>query len=75
MAASRVVMLAGGLVILERVFSLNGAGAMIWRACMERDYPLAIGLVLGAAILVGLSRLLSDVFRILWDPRVKEASP
>jgi peptide/nickel transport system permease protein len=73
LAASRIVLLIGGLVILERIFNLNGAGTLIWRACVERDYPLALGLVLGAAVLVCLARLLADIFRLIWDPRLKEA--
>jgi peptide/nickel transport system permease protein len=72
LAASRVVMLIGGLVILEKIFNMNGAGALIWRACLQRDYPLALGLVLGAALIVSAARLAADTLRLLWDPRAKE---
>ena len=73
LAASRVVMLIGGLVILEKIFNMNGAGALIWRACLQRDYPLALGLVLGAALIVSAARLAADTLRLVWDPRAKEA--
>lgn len=75
LGASRVVLMTGGLVILEHIFNMNGAGAKIWTSCVRRDYPLALGLVLGAALLVCSCRLAADVFRLLWDPRAKWAKP
>ena len=75
LGASRVVLMTGGLVILEHIFNMNGAGAKIWTSCVRRDYALALGLVLGAALLVCSCRLAADVFRLLWDPRAKWAKP
>lgn len=67
--ASRVAFFVGGLVILEKILLLNGVGAILWRASLERDYPLVLGITLVTAALVSLTRLLADVVRTSVDPR------
>ena len=69
--AGRTGVLLSGLVVVEKLLLLNGAGAMLWQACRLRDHPLAEGLALGAAVLVCSSRLLADVLRIQFDPRLR----
>jgi len=68
---SRTAFFVGGLVVVEKVLQLNGAGAMLWQACRMRDYPLALGLVVGAAAVVCAARLVGDVVRIGVDPRLR----
>lgn len=68
---TRVTFLVGGLVILEKVLMLNGAGSLLWQACLKRDYPLAMGLTLVAALAVCGARLLSDLVRVGVDPRLR----
>ncbi|MCP4810428.1 MAG: ABC transporter permease [Proteobacteria bacterium] len=72
-AVSRTAFFLGGLVVVEKVLQLNGAGAMLWQACRLRDYPLALGLVLVAAAVVCTARLVGDVIRIGLDPRLRVA--
>ncbi|MFZ5475511.1 MAG: ABC transporter permease subunit [Myxococcota bacterium] len=71
LAAARVATVLGTLVIVEKVMSLNGAGATLWQACLKRDYPLAIGITLVAAAVVCGARLVSDLVRITVDPRLR----
>lgn len=71
-ASSRVAFLLGGLVIVEKVLMLNGAGALTWEACLRRDYPLALGLTLAAAAAVASTRLLADLVRIWLDPQSRD---
>ena len=68
---SRTAFFVGGLVVIEKVLQLNGAGAMLWTACRMRDYPLALGLVVAAAAVVCSARLLGDFIRIGVDPRLR----
>ncbi len=70
-AASRVGFLVGGLVILEKILLLNGAGSLLWDAALQRDYPLAMGLALAAAVVVCGARLVGDLVRVVVDPRLR----
>lgn len=72
-AADRAAFFIGGLVILERVFSLNGVGTVLWRAAESRDYPLALGATVLCAAGVALARFAADVLRTLLDPRMRSA--
>jgi len=69
--AERAAFLTGGVVIVEKVLLLNGAGAMLWEAARLRDYDLALGIALLAALLVGTVRLAADATRALADPRLR----
>jgi len=61
----------GGLIILEKVLLLNGAGSLMWDACLKRDYPVAMGLAMAAALVICLARFAGDVIRIGVDPRLR----
>lgn len=67
--ASRTAFFVGGLVILEKLLLLNGVGSILWRAALERDYPLALGITLVTAAMVAAARLIGDVVRTALDPR------
>jgi peptide/nickel transport system permease protein len=71
LAAGRVGFLVGGLVVVEKVLLLNGAGALMWDACLKRDYPLAMGLAIAAAAIVALANLVGDLVRFSVDPRLR----
>ena len=72
--ASQVAVVLGGLIVVERALQLNGAGDLFWRACSQRDLPLACGLAASAALVVASARLLSDLTRLWLDPRLREAA-
>lgn len=74
-AYGRAAFFVGGLVIIEKVLHLNGAGSMLWQACRLRDYPVALGITVLAAAAVCGARLLGDLVRIAVDPRLREAAP
>jgi ABC-type dipeptide/oligopeptide/nickel transport system permease component len=69
LVASRVAFFVGGLVIVEKVLLLNGLGAILWQAAMDRDYPLALGITLVTAATVAAVRLVADLARTGLDPR------
>jgi peptide/nickel transport system permease protein len=73
-AYGRAAFFVGGLVIVEKVLHLNGAGSMLWQACRLRDYPVALGITVLAAGAVCGARLLGDLVRISVDPRLREAT-
>lgn len=73
-AYGRAAFFVGGLVIIEKVLHLNGAGSMLWQACRLRDYPVALGITILAAAAVCGARLLGDLVRMTVDPRLREAT-
>ena len=73
-AASRAAFFVGGLIIVEKVLHLNGAGSMLWQACRLRDYPVALGITILAATAVCAARLAGDLLRVTVDPRLREAA-
>lgn len=72
-AASRVAGLLGGLVVVEKVLLLRGAGALLWEAALRRDYPLALGIGLFAAAGVAGARFLAEAVTVALDRRAREA--
>jgi peptide/nickel transport system permease protein len=73
MATTRLAMLVGGLVILEKVLLLNGLGSLLWQAAEGRDYNLALGITLVLATIVTTGRLVGDAVRLAVDPRLRSA--
>ena len=75
LAAGRIAALIGGLVVIEKVMLLNGAGALLWEAALRRDYPLAMGIGLAAAGVVSVTQLVADLLRLAVDPRLRAEAP
>jgi peptide/nickel transport system permease protein len=63
--------LMGGTVILEKVFALPGAGALLIDSIGARDYPVVQATTLIFAVLVILVNLITDVIYSFLDPRVR----
>lgn len=62
--------LMGGTVIIEKVFGLPGAGALLIDSINARDYPTVQGATLVFAILVILVNLVTDIIYSFIDPRI-----
>jgi microcin C transport system permease protein len=65
-----LVFLAGSMLI-ERVFNIPGIGLLSYEAITQRDYPVAMGLVVISSALMLLGHLLSDLCVAAVDPRVR----
>ncbi len=63
-------LLIGGTVVVEKVFSLPGAGALIVESIFARDYPVIQALALTFALIVILINLFTDVIYAALDPRI-----
>jgi peptide/nickel transport system permease protein len=61
----------GGTVILEKVFALPGAGALLIDSIGARDYPVVQAATMVFATLVILVNLLTDVVYSFLEPRVR----
>ncbi|MGH9224754.1 MAG: ABC transporter permease [Acidimicrobiales bacterium] len=67
----RVGAVAGGAVIVERVFSYRGVGTLLLEASLGRDYPVLQGGLFVLTLLVVGVNLLGDVIYPRLDPRVR----
>lgn len=68
--ASRLVFLLGGVVIVEKLFSLSGAGAKLWEAAEARDYPVVAGVTFLSTLVVIAALFAADLYQFLRDPRI-----
>jgi peptide/nickel transport system permease protein len=72
--ALQLAYLAGGVVVVEFVFSYPGIGAALVEAVANRDMPVVQAVtMLAAGIYVGLN-ILADVATILVTPKLRTAS-
>jgi ABC-type dipeptide/oligopeptide/nickel transport system permease component len=63
--------LMGGTVILEKVFALPGAGALLIDSISARDYPVVQAATMIFAAMVILVNLATDIIYSFLDPRVR----
>lgn len=64
----------GGSIVLERVFSLPGIGALLFDAIAKRDIPLIQTIALFSALGVVIVSLITDLGVRFLDPRARQAS-
>jgi peptide/nickel transport system permease protein len=63
--------LLGGAVITEKVFSMQGLGALLLDAVGSLDLPVVVGVTLFAAFLIVFANFVVDLVYGVLDPRVK----
>ncbi|MFQ5614169.1 MAG: ABC transporter permease [Anaerolineae bacterium] len=66
-----IASLLAGALITEVIFAWPGMGRLTFNAALQRDYPVVLGAVMIASILVILGNLLSDILYGVVDPRVR----
>ncbi|MBU0560001.1 MAG: ABC transporter permease [Bacteroidetes bacterium] len=64
--------LLSGTLITEVIFGLPGLGRLTLNGIFARDYPLIIGCVLIAGLLILISNFIADLVRSQIDPRLSE---
>ena len=64
-----VATLLGGTVVIEKVFAINGVGALLFSSISNRDFPVVQGVALFCAIAVVIVSVLMDAIVQLIDPR------
>lgn len=66
--------LLGGSVILEEIFSYRGLGLVMYKATIQRDFPLLTTALIITTILFVIGTLLADFTYALVDPRAEQSS-
>jgi len=64
------IFLAGSFLI-ERVFSIPGVALLSFEAIQARDFPIVLGFLVIASVLMMVGNLVSDLAVALVDPRVR----
>ncbi len=63
--------LLGGVVLTEKVFAMQGLGALLLDAVGNLDLPVLVGVTLFSAFLIIVANFVVDISYGLLDPRVK----
>ena len=63
-------MLAGSFLI-EKVFNIDGMGYLGYTSILQRDYPVALGILVVGSLLMLIGNILSDVIYTVIDPRIR----
>ena len=66
-----ITLLVGGSFLIETVFDINGFGLLGLTSILDRDYPVVMGTVLLASLLLLVGNIISDILVALVDPRVR----
>ena len=64
------LVLAGSFLI-ERVFNIDGMGYLGYTSILQRDYPVALGILVIGSLLLLIGNILSDVIYAVVDPRIR----
>jgi microcin C transport system permease protein len=64
------LVLAGSFLI-ERVFNIHGMGLLGYTSIVNRDYPVALGILVIDSILMLIGNILSDMIYVVADPRIR----
>lgn len=60
-----------GSLVIEKVFHLSGIGSYFVEAALQRDYPLAMGVVLVYTVVLYTMNVLVDLSYAILDPRIE----
>jgi microcin C transport system permease protein len=68
--SSFLMVFFAGSIIIEQVFNLDGMGLLGYKAALDRDYNVLMGLIFFQAVLALIGRLISDLLYLVIDPRI-----
>ena len=66
-----ISLILAGSFLIERVFNIDGMGYLGYTAVLQRDYPVALGILVISSLLMLVGNILSDVVYAVVDPRVR----
>lgn len=66
-----IVLIVGGSFLIEYLFDINGFGLLGLTAIFDRDYPIVMGVILIASLLLLIGNIISDILVAIIDPRIR----
>ena len=66
-----ISLVLAGSFLIERVFNIDGMGYLGYTAILQRDYPVALGILVIDSVLLLVGNILSDMIYAVADPRIR----
>ncbi|TXH48225.1 MAG: ABC transporter permease subunit [Cellvibrionales bacterium] len=66
-----ISIILSGSFLVETIFNIDGMGLLGYESLVERDYPVAMGLLVISSVLFLIGNILSDLCVAAIDPRVR----
>lgn len=66
-----ITLLVSGSFLIETIFDIDGFGLLGLNSIFDRDYPVVMGVVLLASLLLLIGNILSDLLVAVVDPRIR----
>jgi microcin C transport system permease protein len=64
-------LILAGSFLIEKVFNIDGMGYLGYNAILQRDYPVALGILVIGSLLMLVGNILSDIIYAVVDPRIR----
>jgi microcin C transport system permease protein len=64
-------LIMAGSFLIEKVFNIDGMGYLGYNAILQRDYPVALGIVVIESLLLLIGNIFSDFIYVITDPRIR----
>ena len=66
-----ITLLVSGSFLIETIFDIDGFGLLGLTSIFDRDYPVVMGIVFLASLLLLIGNIISDILVAAVDPRVR----
>ena len=64
-------LILAGSFLIERVFNIDGMGYLGYTSILQRDYPVALGILVVSSLLMLIGNIISDIIYAAVDPRIR----
>jgi microcin C transport system permease protein len=64
-------LILAGSFLIERVFNIDGMGYLGYTSILQRDYPVALGILVISSLLMLIGNIVSDIIYAAVDPRIR----
>lgn len=64
-------LILAGSFLIEKVFNIDGMGYLGYTSILQRDYPVALGILVIGSLLMLVGNILSDIIYAIVDPRIR----
>jgi len=66
-----ISLVLAGSFLIEKIFNIDGMGYLGYQAILQRDYPVALGILVIDSVLLLVGNILSDMIYAAVDPRIR----
>jgi microcin C transport system permease protein len=66
-----ISLILAGSFLIEKVFNIDGMGYLGYTSILQRDYPVALGILVVSSLLMLIGNILSDMIYVIVDPRIR----